>query len=356
MARDERPLVVAALGGNALLRAGERGTLEEQIANAAATCRHLMALVRRGCDLILTHGNGPQVGALVLQNDLAAPHVPHLPLEAWVGASQGLLGYVLQQALLNEFRREGLRRYVVTMITQVQVDPADPAFGKPTKPVGPFLDRARAEELARERGWTVMEDSGRGWRRVVPSPRPIKVLQRIMIRDLARAGHVVIAVGGGGIPIAKDAAGNYVGVEAVIDKDLATASLALEVRADRLVILTEVPCAYTGFRTPRQKALGRVAVDEMKALLQAGQFGTGSMAPKVEAALAFTRQSGKPSCITSAESLEEALQGRAGTHIVVPDQAAAREVSLFPEPPPLQPGAEPRDGTERAKRRKVSER
>ncbi|MBI3098483.1 MAG: carbamate kinase [Planctomycetes bacterium] len=316
MARAERPLVVVALGGNALLRSKQRGTIQEQLVNAQEMCRSLMALIRRDWALFLTHGNGPQVGNILLRNEAAKEVIPPMPLDVCVADSQGGIGYVLQNALLNELRRAKLHRFVVTMITEALVDRADPAFQNPTKPVGPFWKEDEAKRLQRERGWQMREDSGRGWRRVVPSPRPVKIIQRLMIRELALSGHLVIAVGGGGVPIARSATNEYEGVEAVIDKDLASSLLACEIGADRLIILTEVPAACVNFGRPRQKAIDRMTVGEAERHLAAGEFGNGSMRPKIEAACEFIRAFPAGDClITDPGHLEAALEGRAGTRL-----------------------------------------
>lgn len=314
MSRRKSPLVVVALGGNALLLPGQRGTHLEQEENAVSTCRHLAPLLRRKFALILTHGNGPQVGNVLLQNEAAADRIPPMPLDHCVADTQGSLGHILQQALLNRLREEGLRRNVVTLVTHVEVDPADPAFADPTKPVGPFFDERQANEIVARDKWVMREDSGRGWRRVVPSPRPLRVLQAGLVRDLALAGHIVIAVGGGGIPVCVRER-RIEGVEAVIDKDLASACLAREVKADVLLILTEVPAVYRNFGRKNQKAIPALTTGVAKALLEKGEFPRGSMGPKIEAAVLFLEGGGERVLITNADALEEALERRAGTWI-----------------------------------------
>lgn len=324
-----------ALGGNALLRSKQRGTIQEQLVNAQEMCRCLMALIRRDWALVVTHGNGPQVGNILLRNEAAKEVIPPMPLDVCVADSQGGIGYVLQNALLNELRRAKIPRFVVTMITEALVDRDDPAFQNPTKPVGPFWREAEAKELQSQRGWQMREDSGRGWRRVVPSPRPMKIIQRVMIRELALSGHLVIAVGGGGVPIAKNAANEYEGVEAVIDKDHASSLLAGEISADRLIILTEVPAACVNFGKPTQRPLDRITVGEAERHLAAGQFGGGSMKPKIEAACEFLRAFPAADClITDPEHLEAALEGRAGTRIEADERPERyRELELVFEGP-----------------------
>ena len=309
-------ICVLALGGNSLIRKGERGSVEEQSRNAERITRHIFPLVTHGYNLVITHGNGPQVGQLLLQQEAGARQVPPMPLDVCVAYSEGSMGYLLQQALLNELRRHQMRNvYVVTMITQVLVDRNDPAFKHPTKPVGPFLSAEQARRMAKERGWRVMEDAGRGWRRVVPSPRPLKVIQRYMIRDLARQGNIVIALGGGGIPVVKDENDDYVGVEAVIDKDLASANLAKEIHADIFAIVTEVPNVYLWYGTKRQRPLNRVTVKELRHYYNDGHFPPGSMGPKVQAVIEFLEAEDALAIITDARHIRRALELKAGTLI-----------------------------------------
>jgi carbamate kinase len=298
------PLAVAALGGNAILGGGEA---PPDLGAAPVSLARLCGL---GWDLVVTHGNGPQVGELLLSQDSSGrrPTLDMLDAE-----TEGALGYVLQQSLGNALRGAGLARSVVSVVTQVVVDPEDPAFGNPTKPVGPFYPRERAEALALERGFRMVEDAGRGWRRVVPSPQPVEIVEWRAIQVLARAGVVTVAVGGGGIPVVRRADGSLRGVEAVVDKDRASSVLARTLEADLLVIFTAVPEVLLDFRRPGERPLRRLSVAEARAHLAAGQFAPGSMGPKVEAAAAFTAQSSKPAIITSAERLLDALVGTAGT-------------------------------------------
>ncbi|MBI5208759.1 MAG: carbamate kinase [Elusimicrobia bacterium] len=312
----EHDLLVVALGGNALLGPSEKGTNGEQTRNAEETCEKLACLLKPEYHLVVTHGNGPQVGNIVLQNELAASEVPPLALDSCVAESEGSMGHFLQLGMLNALRRRGIRRYVVTSITQVVVDPEDPAFRNPTKPIGRFYTEEEAKGLRAQRSWAMIEDAKRGWRRVVPSPKPVKVIQRHMIKTQVLFGDIVIAVGGGGVPVIELPDKTYKGVEAVIDKDLASASLASAIRADLLVILTAVPQVCLHFKTPRQTALSRVTTRELRKHLDEGHFAVGSMKPKIEAALLHMSKEGRKVIITDIDSLPAALQGKAGTHII----------------------------------------
>jgi carbamate kinase len=311
-----KPIVLVALGGHAFMQRGERGTVEIQERNAAKICATLQILVEHGYKVVITHGNGPQVGDLLLLSESGDAGVPKMPLDVLVAQTEGSLGYFLQQAMLNTLRRSGQKRYVVTVVTQVLVDPEDEAFKAPTKPIGPFLSKEEAESRRDQLGWKIVDDSGRGWRRVVPSPKPLKVVQRHMIRDSAEAGHIVIAGGGGGIPIIKKPDGSYEGVEAVIDKDLTSSILATEIGAEIFIILTEVPCVYTGYGTPNKKAIGAITAEQLGAMYAAGEFPPGSMGPKVVAAREFLERGGKRAIITDPETMPDALLGRGGTHII----------------------------------------
>lgn len=310
-------LVVVALGGHALIKPGERGTTEEHEKNAAETADSLWSLISRGHNLIITHGNGPQVGDIMLRNELAREQVPPNPLDVCVAESEGTIGYYLQQALLNKIRRERNKRFVVTVITQVLVDEQDPAFKQPNKPVGPFYTEEQArEQMSQNSKLTMVEDAGRGWRRVVPSPVPKEIVQRYMIRDSAKRGHIVIAVGGGGIPIARDHKGDYVGVEAVIDKDLASSNLACEVDADLFIMLTPVEKVCLNFNTPEQEEIDIITVEEAEMYLKAGEFAPGSMAPKIEAAIEYITTCNREVIITSSDKLQAAIDGKTGTRII----------------------------------------
>ena len=312
-----RPIVLVAMGGHAFIQRGEQGDIRDHEKNAVGICASLMTLIERDYNLVVTHGNGPQVGNLLLQNELTQDNVPSMPLDVLVANTEGFLGYVLQQALLNHLRGRQIKRYVVTMITQVLVERDDPAFQNPSKPIGPFLTREQAEERRDRLGWKILDDAGRGWRRLVASPRPTRVVQRLMIRDSARAGHIVVACGGGGIPIVRRQSDNaYEGVEAVIDKDLTSSVLAAEIGAELLIILTDVPQVYVHYGKPEQKALGAVTLEEIEGLQAEGHFAKGSMGPKVEAIVNFLKAGGKRGLITSPARLADAMDGRAGTHFI----------------------------------------
>jgi carbamate kinase len=313
---DPHPIVLVAMGGHAFMQPGEQGTIEDHERNAVQIAALLMTLVERDYYICVTHGNGPQVGNLLLQQEHARAEVPSLPLDVLVAMTEGSLGYILQQALLNELRKRQTKRYVVTVVTQVVVDEDDPAFEAPSKPIGPFLSREEAERRRDVLGWKVKEDAGRGWRRLVPSPSPLRVIQRHMIRDAVRQGHIVVACGGGGIPVKRQADGQFAGLEAVIDKDLTSSVLATDVGAALLVILTAVPQVYVKYGTPEQRALGAVTLEEIERLQAEGHFPPGSMGPKIEAVIRFLKAGGRRALITNPVSLPQAIEGRAGTHFV----------------------------------------
>jgi carbamate kinase len=297
---------IVALGGNALMRPGERGTAAEQRANLREACEALRPLLGED-ELVITHGNGPQVGNELLRHERGAEEVPPLPLYLAVAQTQAEIGALIESELMPVAGRA-----VACLLTHVVVAEDDPAFSEPTKPVGPFYDEARAQELERERGWKIVHDSGRGWRRVVPSPLPLDVVELESIRSLLRGGAIAVACGGGGIPVARRD-GRLAGLDAVIDKDRASSLLARELDADRLVILTEVPAVYRDFGTAQQDELRELRADEAEALLP--DLAQGSMRPKVEAGLEFARATGHEALITSAAALSSALEGEAGTRI-----------------------------------------
>jgi carbamate kinase len=305
------------MGGHAFMQKNETGTIQDHARNAERIAELLMSLVEREYHLVITHGNGPQVGNLLIQHERSRNSVPAMPLDVLVAMTEGSLGYILQQSLLNALRKRGVKRYVVTVVTQVVVDEHDPAFDEPSKPIGPFLSREEAERRRDTMGWQVREDAaGRGWRRLVPSPRPLRVIQRHMIRDTARAGHIVVACGGGGIPIRVTHDDRFVGIEAVVDKDLTSSVLGVNVGAELLIILTAVPQVYLHFGTAEQHALGAVTLQEVERLYREGHFPPGSMGPKVEAVIHFLENGGKRALITDPESLPDALSGRGGTHFI----------------------------------------
>ena len=307
-------MVLIALGGNALIKKGEKGDISTQERNADEMCGFLMDLVEMDYNIVITHGNGPQVGQQLIRHEKAKEFVPELPLDVLVAETEGNIGYFLQQAFLNQLKRRDLYRYIVTVITQVIVDRSDPAFANPSKPIGTFMTEDEAEVMKEKFDWKIIEDSGRGYRRVVPSPQPIKVVQRHMIRHSAREGNIVIAGGGGGIPICVKENGDYEGVEAVIDKDLTSALLATETRADLLVILMPLNRVSIHFNTPEQRELERVTLEEAERYMREGHFPEGSIGPKVQAIINFLETGGEHAIITRADLLKEALEGRAGTH------------------------------------------
>jgi carbamate kinase len=304
---------VIAIGGNALLAEGGQGTYEEQLANLAGLATAVSDLLGDGHRVVLTHGNGPQVGNLAIQQEESAGLVPPQPLFALGAMTQGQVGHLITAALCAG--RAAGRRPVATVVTHALVDRSDPAFRHPTKPIGPFYLRQEAEQLARERRWQVVEDAGRGWRRVVASPTPRGFLETDAIRALVEAGFVVVAAGGGGIPVARVGAGIR-GVDAVIDKDLSAERLASAVGADTLALLTGVDQVWLGFGTARQRAVGAMTADEADKHLADGEFPPGSMGPKITAAVRFVRSGGRRVVITSPARVREALAGRAGTRIV----------------------------------------
>jgi carbamate kinase len=308
---------VIALGGNAIIPSGRRGTFDEQLVLTRQTMDQVAELSRDGHEIVLTHGNGPVVGNIVLRNaaGLEKHGIPAMPLYVCGADSQGGIGFMIQQALQNSLRAYGLHRPVAALVTQVIVDSDDPAFEHPTKPIGPFYSAEQAAQLRRENGWTVVEDAHRGWRRVVPSPQPIEVVEWEAIRAMIRAGIIAIAVGGGGVPVARDAAGELHGVDAVIDKDRASALLGKLIGADTLVIVTSVERVFRAFGTPQAQPLSRLKVSDAAQMLDAGEFPAGSMGPKIEAALAFLAGGGERVLITGSGSILRGLDGKTGTWI-----------------------------------------
>jgi carbamate kinase len=308
--------IVIAIGGNSLIKDARHRSVADQYAAVVETTRHITDMLVRGCRIIITHGNGPQVGFILLRSEHSRGILHEVPLDSIVADTQGALGYQIQQALENEFRRRRLSRSVAAVVTQTLVDRADPAFGSPSKPIGEFYTREQAEERRSVDGWRMMEDAGRGWRRVVPSPRPVRIIEAEVIRHLASAGFVVVAAGGGGIPVVADDAGLLSGVAAVIDKDLASAVLAAQVGADALIISTDVDRVCLDYGTPRERALDAMTVEEARRFIAAGQFGRGSMLPKVEACIAFLEKGGRTAVITCPTRLAGALEGTSGTRIL----------------------------------------
>jgi carbamate kinase len=307
--------MLLAVGGNSLIRAGEKGTVAEQLANARRTSAEIVGLIRAGYRLVITHGNGPQVGAALLRSERAASQVPGHPLDVCDASTQGEIGYLLQQSLINELSRAGLRAPVVTVLTQCVVSADDPAMQHPSKPIGPFYSRADAEERKRQFGWQIVEDAARGYRRIVPSPDPIEIVELEVIRDLVEAGVLVIACGGGGIPVVRSN-GMLQGVEAVIDKDRASALLAASLGVDLFAISTDTDFVYLDYKKPAQRPLTYLTAAELEEHAKAGHFPPGNMGPKVESVLRFLSQGGKEAVITSYEYLTRAVAGLAGTHIL----------------------------------------
>lgn len=303
--------VVVALGGNAILQPKQQGTAADQLTNVVNTCIQLADLIKQGYQLVVTHGNGPQVGNILLQNEEAKAKVPALPLDFCGAQTQGLIGYMIQQALQNLLPSFS----VGTILTQVLVAEDDPSFQQPTKPIGPFYSRDEAEKLENSKGYIMVEDSGRGWRRVVPSPKPIAIVEKDLIRSMLGQGALVIAAGGGGIPVIRDEQGKLRGIEAVIDKDLAGQRLAMDIGAEVFLILTDVEAVAVNWGKPNQEFLHCLQAARARELLGQGHFQAGSMGPKVEAAVGFVEAGGERTIITSLNRVAEALQGNAGTII-----------------------------------------
>lgn len=309
-------LIVVAFGGNAVYPPTIKGTAEEQLAIMAEACEHLVPLVRAGYRTVLTHGNGPVVGNILFRMARTSKELVPMPMDVCVAHSQGGIGYMLQQSLANVLRIHGMAVGVSSIITEVEVDPDDPAFANPTKPVGRFFTREDAERIATETGWAFLEDSGRGYRRVVPSPVPLKILDTPAVKALLAAGVIPIAAGGGGIPVVRDGDGLYRGVPAVIDKDMTSAMLAAEIGAGVLVMLTGVERVAIDFGKPTERAIDSMTMAEARCHYADGQFPPGSMGPKIQAALRYLERGGRRTLITSIDRLEEALAGRAGTSVV----------------------------------------
>jgi len=308
-------LIVLALGGNAILQRNETGTFQDQYRNVKATAVQIARLVKNGLRIAIVHGNGPQVGATVIRHELGRQSVPPLPLHACGAETQGFLGYIIQQSLRNELAKLGKKREVTTIITQVLVERDDPAFRRPSKPIGPFYTKEERDALLLERKDLVIEeDSGRGYRRLVASPDPKSVVEKDAIKALVDAGTVVIACGGGGIPVIRRES-HLEGVDAVIDKDLAAERLATSIGAKTLAILTDVEGVFLSYRRPDQQKIGKISLTELEKNAQKGQFASGSMGPKVEAASRFLRNGGKRAVIASLFELENAVQGSAGTQV-----------------------------------------
>lgn len=307
---------VVAIGGNSLIKDKEHQTVRDQYIAAGETCWHIASMIKDGWDVAIGHGNGPQVGFILRRSELAAHELHEVPLDVCGADSQGAIGYALQQNLYNDFARLGMDKHAVTVVTQVEVAADDPAFQKPSKPIGSYMDEAKAGQREQE-GWSVMEDAGRGWRRVVASPEPTRIVEEAAVKDLVGAGFVVITVGGGGIPVIRDADGNLVGVAAVIDKDLASSLLARVLGAELFMISTAVEKVALRFGTPDQEWIDRMTVPQAKQYLAEGvHFAKGSMAPKIDAAVRYVEATGGTAIITDPENVERALAEETGTRIV----------------------------------------
>ncbi|HHV36000.1 MAG TPA: carbamate kinase [Syntrophomonadaceae bacterium] len=307
-------LVVIALGGNSLIKDNDKISAEDQLEVIQASCKPIVNLVKNGFDVVITHGNGPQVGFNLLKSEAAREQVPPQPLDVAVAETQGSIGYMIQQAMKNEYSRQNIDKDVVTVVTQVKVSADDTAFQKPQKPIGPFYDREQAEELKREKGWDLVEDAGRGYRRVVASPRPVEIVELRAIRALVEKGFTVISCGGGGIPVISDR-DSVAGSAAVIDKDRVASLIGGLLNADLLVIPTGVSKVALNFGKPNQIDLDSISLEDAQLYMEQGHFAAGSMGPKIEAAVSFLEAGGAEAIITLPEMIEQAVLGDEGTHI-----------------------------------------
>jgi carbamate kinase len=317
---------VVAIGGNALVTDNAHGSIDDQFVAARRISRQVVQMAAEGWTVVVTHGNGPQAGFILRRSDIVAridSSIPRIALDIAVADSQGGIGYIVATSLTNELHDAGIDRKVVALVTHTLVDAADPAFHNPTKPIGSFLGREEAERLVKSEGWSIVEDSGRGYRRVVPSPRPLRILELAAIAALVRQGFLVVAAGGGGIPVVSEPAG-YRGVEAVVDKDFASSLLAAGLGVDLFVITTGVAQVAVNFGKPGQRFLDRMTMEEAEVFLADGQFPAGSMGPKITAALEFLRSGGREVLITSPDSLAAALRGETGTRLVAPAATEAK--------------------------------
>jgi len=311
---NQRPAVLA-IGGNSLIKDQTKIAMWYQYEALKETVAYLADLIEEGMNMVITHGNGPQVGFIYRRGEIAVQELPLIPLDICGADTQGAIGYMISKALMNQFRKRGIRRQVLAVVTQTLVDGNDPSFTKPTKPIGSFMSRQEALEKQKGKGWRVLEDAGRGFRRVVPSPLPRQILEEEGIRDLLAQGYVVIAAGGGGIPVVRNEEGDLEGVEAVIDKDLASSLLANNLGADTFILTTAVDAVYLNFGEANQRPLGRVTAAEIRQYLGEGHFKPGSMKPKMEAVLQFLDGGGEKAIISSPETLFKAVRGEAGTTI-----------------------------------------
>lgn len=316
MMSASKKVAVVAVGGNSLIRDKAHQAVSDQFAAASESMKHIAGMIKAGWDVIITHGNGPQVGFILRRAELAAHELHTVPLDSCGADTQGAIGYMFQKALHNEFIKQGIQKQAVTVVTQVLVDRNDPAFEQPSKPIGSFMDEAVAKARSEENGWAVVEDAGRGWRRVVPSPLPMKIMEQEAVQSLVQAGFVVISVGGGGIPVVFDEQGELLGVEAVIDKDFASGLLAANIDADLLLITTAVEKVALNFNKPDQRWLDQMTLSEAREYLDQGHFGKGSMEPKIKAIVKFLEAGGKEALVTNPENIERALRAETGTRII----------------------------------------
>ena len=311
-----KKVAVVAVGGNSLIKDKARRTIPDQYSAASESMNHFADMVEAGWDVVITHGNGPQVGFILRRSELSLHELHPVPLDYCGADTQGAIGYMFQQALYNEFRQRGVNKQAATVVTQVLVDSKDPAFENPTKPIGSFMEQDTAIKHRNQDGWAVVEDAGRGWRRVVPSPLPVKILQGEAIQTLIQAGFVVIGVGGGGIPVVEDENGDLIGVEAVIDKDFASSLLATTIRADLFLISTAIEKVALDFNQPDQRWLDRVTITEARQYLDQGHFAKGSMEPKVQAIIDYLENGGQEAIVTNPENIGRALAGETGTRFI----------------------------------------
>ncbi len=311
-------VAVIAIGGNSLIKDKEHLSVQDQYSAARETCEHIAHLIKHGWDVVVSHGNGPQVGFIMRRSELAAHRLHEIPMDVVVADTQGAIGYALQQNLYNFLKQLGVNKPSVTVVTQVEVDRNDPAFNNPTKPIGRFMSEDRAMRRRADQGWDVIEDAGRGWRRAVPSPLPMRIIEESMIKNLISAGVVVIAIGGGGIPVVTDDDGNLTGVAAVIDKDHTSALLANRIGAELLIISTGVEKVALNFGKPNQTWLDHISLADIKTCLAEGtHFASGSMAPKIQAVINYLENGGGKAIITNPKNMERAVAGETGTHITV---------------------------------------
>ncbi|MGD8848336.1 MAG: carbamate kinase [Anaerolineales bacterium] len=313
---DERKVAVVAVGGNSLIKDKNHQTIPDQYEAASESMEHIAGMIEQGWDVIVTHGNGPQVGFILRRAELSLHELHPVPLDYCGADTQGAIGYMFQRSLYGEFHNRSMDKQAATVVTQVLVDKDDPAFENPSKPIGAFMDEKTAKERKQADGWAIVEDAGRGWRRVVPSPLPVKIVEAEAIQTLVESGFVVISVGGGGIPVVEGESGDLVGVEAVIDKDFASALLATSLKADLLLISTAVEKVAINFNKPDQVWLDRMTLEEARQYLEQGHFGKGSMEPKIRAIIGFLERGGNQALITNPENIERALKGDTGTMIV----------------------------------------